>query len=55
MPLFRVNYEEYLHFEEYIEATDKDEAERIFKNSIQTLEPVEAEMYQLTVLPAEKM
>ena len=51
--LYRVNYEEYLHFEEFIEAADKDEAERIFKNSISDLEPVEAEMYELTVIPAK--
>ena len=50
MPLFRVNYEEYLHFEEFIEAGDKDEAERQFKNSISELEPIEAEQYVLTVI-----
>lgn len=49
MTLFRVNYEEYLHYEEFIEAADAEEAERVFKNSIQTLDPIEGEIYTLDV------
>jgi hypothetical protein len=51
MRLYRVNYEEYLHFEEFIEASSAEEAERQFRNSIGDLEPVEGETYTLDVEP----
>jgi hypothetical protein len=54
MKLYRVNYEEYLHYEEFIEATSEEEAERIFKNSIDTLEPVEGETYTFDVTDADE-
>jgi hypothetical protein len=43
--LFRVNYEEYLHFEEYIEASDAEEAKRVFEKNIELFEPLEGEQY----------
>ena len=43
--LFLVNYEEYLHYEEYIEASDSEEAKRIFEKNIDAFEAVEAEQY----------
>ena len=43
--LFRVNYEEYLHFEEYIEASDEQEAKRIFEKNIDAFEPLTGEQY----------
>ena len=49
MKLYRVNYEEYLHYEEFIEASSPEEAERVFKNSIHTLEPTEGEVYTFDV------
>ncbi len=49
--LYRVNYEEYLSYEEFIEASSRDEAERIFRNSIDQLEPVEAGVYSFDVTP----
>ena len=49
MSMYRINYEEYLHFEEFIEASTKEEAERQFKNSISELEPVEAEVFDFQV------
>lgn len=49
MPLFRVNYEEYLHYEEFIEAVDADEAKKQFENSISDLDPLEAEVYSYDV------
>jgi len=48
--LFRVNYEEYLHYEEFIEASSEEEATRIFKNSIQTLDPTEGEVFSFDVV-----
>ena len=51
MRLYRINYEEYLHFEEFIEASSAEEAERIFKNSINDLEPIEGETYTFDVEP----
>lgn len=50
MKLFRVNYEEYLHYEEFIEASSEEEATRIFKNSIQTLDPTEGEVFSFDVV-----
>jgi hypothetical protein len=47
--LYRVNYEEYLHYEEFIEASSSEEAERIFRNSINTIEPIEGETYTFDV------
>jgi hypothetical protein len=47
--LYRVNYEEYLHYEEFIEASSPEEAERMFKNTIHTLEPVEGETFAFEV------
>lgn len=44
--LFRVYYEERLAFEEYIEASDEEEAKRIFEKNIDTFEPMEADQYE---------
>lgn len=54
MKLYRINYEEYLHYEEFIEAASQEEAERIFRNSIDTLDPVEGEVYSFDVTDAQE-
>ena len=54
LTLYRVNYEEYLHYEEFIEAGSPEEAVQQFKNSIHDLEPTEAEVYDMEVEPVEE-
>jgi hypothetical protein len=53
MTLYRVNYEEYLRFEEFIEAASPEEAQRLFRNSIQDLEPVESEVHDFDAVRAD--
>ena len=52
--LYRVNYEEYLHYEEFIEASSPEEARRQFENSIHELEPTEAEVYDMEIEPVNE-
>ena len=54
MKLYRVNYEEYLHYEEFIEADSEEHAEVIFRNSIETIEPVDGEVYHSSVEEVDK-
>ena len=48
LKLYRVNYEECLQFEEFIEADSEEHAKVIFQNSIDTLDPVDGEVYEFT-------
>lgn len=45
MTLYLVNYEEYMHYKEYIEAQSPEEAKRMFENSISQAEPIESGVF----------
>jgi len=54
MTLYRVNYEEYMHFEEFVEASTPEEARRQFENSISDLEPMESGVFTYDITDTEK-